>query len=183
MARKWMPFVVVVVVAVGLDFWTKRLAEAHLQPGVTQEALGGVLRLTLGHNRGIAFGLHLGEASRGVFTAVALAILPVVAVLYATTPVTLRLRRLALPLMFAGALGNVVDRLTNPRGVVDFLGPYDLGFMSWPVFNVADICVVLGTLAFALSVGGGDRRSRAEPQGTLPPDAIATPQAAGREPE
>jgi signal peptidase II len=62
--------------------------------------------------------------------------------------------------MFAGALGNVVDRLTNPRGVVDFLGPYDLGFMRWPVFNVADICVVLGTLAFALSVGVGERKVR-----------------------
>jgi signal peptidase II len=127
---------------------------------VTLEALGGVLRLTLGHNRGIAFGLHLGEASRIVFTIVALAILPVVAILYAVTPSTARIRRWALPLMFAGALGNVFDRLTNPRGVVDFLGPYDLGFMVWPVFNLADVWVVVGTLAFALSVGTSDRSAR-----------------------
>jgi signal peptidase II len=175
MARKWTPFMVVVAVAVGLDFWTKRLAEAHLQPGVTLEALGGVLRLTLGHNRGIAFGLHLGEASRWVFTAVALAILPVVALLYATTPIGLRLRRLALPLMFSGALGNVVDRLTNPRGVVDFLGPYDLGFMTWPVFNLADVWVVLGTLAFALSVGSSDRAARATSAPEIAPPGAPPP--------
>lgn len=160
-ARRWMFFAAVVAVAVGVDAWTKHLAETHLQPGVTREALGGVLQLTLGHNRGIAFGLHLGEASRIVFTAVALVILPVVAYLYGTTPARMRLRRWALPLMFSGALGNVIDRLTNPRGVVDFLGPYDLGFMTWPVFNVADICVVAGTIAFALSVGRSDRHAPA----------------------
>jgi len=161
--RKWAVFVVFALVAVLLDAWTKRLAEAHLQPGVTQEALGGALKLTLGHNRGIAFGLHLGQASRIVFTVVALAILPIVALLYGATPMSMRLRRFALPLMFAGALGNVIDRLANPRGVVDFIGPYDLGFMIWPVFNLADIYVVVGTICFALSVGSHDRGTRRDP--------------------
>ena len=167
--RKWLFFALVAGIAAALDAWTKDLAETHLQLGVTREELGGLLQLTLGYNRGIAFGLHLGEASRLVFTAVALGILPVVAYLYAQTPWSTRLRRWALPLMFAGALGNVVDRLTNPRGVVDFLGPYDLGFMRWPVFNVADICVVVGTLAFALSVGLGERQARSVE--VAPPEA------------
>jgi signal peptidase II len=178
MLRKWTLFAVVVVIAVGIDAWTKRLAETHLQPGVTQEALGGLVRLTLGHNRGIAFGLHLGEASRVVFTAVALAILPVVAFLYGTTPARLRLRRFALPLMFAGALGNVIDRLTNPRGVVDFLGPYDLGFMTWPVFNLADVFVVVGTLAFAMSVGTIERAAHAPSSSEGAPAPVSAPAAA-----
>jgi hypothetical protein len=77
--------------------------------------------------------------------------------------------------------------LTNPRGVVDFLGPYDLGFMVWPVFNLADVWVVIGTLAFALSVGTSDRSARAAAVHTDLPaatgDAEATPPSEAAEPQ
>jgi lipoprotein signal peptidase len=52
--------------------------------------------------------------------------------------------------MFAGATGNLIDRAFSARGVVDFIGPYDLKFMRWPVFNFADVWVVAGTFAFAI---------------------------------
>ena len=48
-------------------------------------------------------------------------------------------------LVVAGALGNVADRLA--RGyVVDFIHVW-----RWPVFNVADVCIVLGLIALGLS--------------------------------
>jgi signal peptidase II len=160
----------VVVVAVVGDALAKHWAATTLPPGATVHPWGAWLPLTLGYNRGIAFGLNVGGASRIVFAIVAVAVLPVVVMLYRATPAAERLRQVALSLMFAGALGNLFDRVGSTRGVVDFIGPYDLGFMKWPVFNVADMCVVAGTLAFALTVGHGNRESAspAAPGDTAP---------------
>lgn len=135
-----------------LDAVTKRLALAMLEPGLTHRALGGLLQLTLGFNPGIAFGLQLGGASRAVFTVLALGVLVAVIALYHATPPAKTGRLAAIALMSAGAAGNLADRVRNPHGVVDFLGPYDLGFMRWPIFNLADCWVVIGTLGLALSL-------------------------------
>ncbi len=50
---------------------------------------------------------------------------------------------LGLALIIGGAIGNFIDRLFY-RYVVDFLDFY-IGNLHWPVFNVADICICLGT--------------------------------------
>ena len=49
-----------------------------------------------------------------------------------------------------GAVGNLIDRVRSPLGVVDFL---DVGFgtVRWPVFNVADIAVTVGAVLRASS--------------------------------
>ena len=53
--------------------------------------------------------------------------------------------RVSLVLILSGAIGNVIDRFF--RGyVVDF---FEFTFINWPVFNVADIYVVVGTMLFA----------------------------------
>ncbi len=57
-----------------------------------------------------------------------------------------RLLKAALTLILAGAVGNVIDRVI--RGyVVDF---FEFTFISFPVFNMADIYVVVGAIAMAL---------------------------------
>jgi signal peptidase II len=50
-----------------------------------------------------------------------------------------------------GALGNLIDRVRWNKGVVDFIGPIDLGFMDWPIFNVADMAISCGAVALAIS--------------------------------
>ena len=57
--------------------------------------------------------------------------------------------RLSLMLLFAGTVGNVIDRIF--RGfVVDFI---KTTFIDFPVFNVADIAITCGCiLAFALTL-------------------------------
>ena len=47
--------------------------------------------------------------------------------------------------------GNLVDRVRWDRGVVDFLGPVNLGFAHFPIFNVADIAITCGAFARAFS--------------------------------
>ena len=61
------------------------------------------------------------------------------------------LRIVAISLVVSGAIGNLYDRLRWDRGVVDFLGPIDLGFWYFPIFNVADIAISCGAVMLAIS--------------------------------
>ena len=67
-------------------------------------------------------------------------------------------------LILAGAVGNCVDRVC--RGfVVDFID-----FTYWPVFNIADIAVVCGTVLLALRIlfdqrGGGTKERKEDANG------------------
>jgi signal peptidase II len=160
MQRKWGLFAGIVAAGVAADVLTKRWAMGHLQPGMTTHTLGGLVPLTLSFNRGIAFGLHLGAASRVIFTAVGILVLVAVAMLYHATLSERRVRLLALALMCAGAVGNLVDRIAYPMGVVDFLGPVDLRFMEWPIFNLADCYVTVGTITLALALASDRGRHR-----------------------
>lgn len=153
-------FWAVVAVVVLLDVITKRLVVAHLTPGVPHAIVGDLFRLTLGYNRGAAFGTSIGEASRVVFTLVALAIVAVLWRLWRETPPENRLRALALALVMGGALGNLVDRLRWSRGVVDFVD-VGIGTHRFWIFNVADSAVTVG----AILLGWELLRERGAPTG------------------
>ena len=59
-----------------------------------------------------------------------------------------RLLRLSLSLMFAGAVGNVIDRIVKGF-VVDFI---ELDFINFPVFNLADIAITVGAALLIIYV-------------------------------
>lgn len=133
-----------------LDILTKRWALDALGTR-SMELLGGLVPLTLAFNRGAAFGLSIGNDPRWFFIPVTLGALVLLAFLLARTNPADRFRLLALSLVFSGALGNLIDRVRWSRGVVDFIGPINLGFMDWPIFNVADMAISCGAVALALS--------------------------------
>lgn len=56
-----------------------------------------------------------------------------------------KIMRAALSLIIAGAVGNLFDRVLY-RHVVDFIQIHFKDVYYYPVFNVADICVVTGTI-------------------------------------
>ena len=49
-------------------------------------------------------------------------------------------------LITAGAVGNILDRVTLRKGVVDFIYIGSDDFYRWPAFNVADAVVVVGAV-------------------------------------
>ncbi len=140
----WTRFTLVAVVALALDVITKIAAVAYLAPATPVPVLGDLLRLYLIRNPGAAF--SIGEGSTWIFTLLAVGVLAFLLVV-----VVPKLRHggwaIALGLVVAGITGNLIDRLTRPPGfarghVIDFLQlPY------WPIFNIADMCVVLGAIA------------------------------------
>ena len=133
-----------------LDIVTKRWALDALS-GQSMELLGGLVPLTLAFNRGAAFGISIGNDPRWFFIPVTLVALVLLTALLVKTDPRDRFRLLALSLVFSGALGNLIDRVRWSRGVVDFIGPINLGFMDWPIFNVADMAISCGAVALAIS--------------------------------
>jgi signal peptidase II len=153
------PTVVGVLLA---DVITKAIAVYSLQPrGFPHPLIGEWVRLTLVYNPGAAFGLSVGSWSRVFFIALTCVAVPVLWRLYKATRPFDNVRVLALALVMAGALGNVLDRLRSAEGVVDFLD-IGIGTMRWPTFNVADIAVTTGALLLSLVLW------REEPPATEP---------------
>lgn len=61
-----------------------------------------------------------------------------------------KLYSIAVILLIAGAIGNFIDRLLFQE-VVDFLDFYIFGY-DFPIFNIADICLVIGMFLFAYDI-------------------------------
>ncbi|MEQ8331477.1 MAG: signal peptidase II [Longimicrobiales bacterium] len=133
-----------------LDLITKRWALDALV-GQRGELLGGLVPLTLAFNKGAAFGLRIGEDSRWFFVPVTVLALVLLGVLFRQAHRHDFLRIVSISLVVSGAIGNLWDRVRWSRGVVDFIGPIDLGFWDFPIFNVADMAISCGAVLLALS--------------------------------
>ena len=145
-----------------LDIITKRWAMGALTSRPS-ELFGGWVPLTLAYNRGAAFGLSIGNDPRWFFIPVTVLALGLLAGLLLKTDDQDRFRIFALALVSTGALGNLIDRVRWDRGVVDFIGPIDLGFMDWPIFNVADMAISCGAVALAISFWMEETQSQEVP--------------------
>lgn len=158
-----------------LDIFTKRWALEALN-GEPSELFGGLVPLTLAYNRGAAFGLSIGNDPRWFFIPVTILALGLLVYLLIRTGSGDRFRIFALSLVLTGAVGNLIDRVRWDRGVVDFIGPIDLGFMDWPIFNVADMAISCGAVALAISFWmeeTGDERAPVEVPVERDPEATA----------
>lgn len=131
------------------DCATKRIAESQLLPvHAPREVLGDVLRFTLAYNPGAAFGFSVGPGSRWLFTAVAIGMTGLFLHWYFRADAQDREFATALALVAGGAIGNLLDRLRSPRGVVDFID-IGLGDVRFWTFNVADMALTVGALLLA----------------------------------
>ena len=154
-------FWAVVSAVTAADVFTKWWAETALKPqGFPREVAGDWLRLTLVYNPGAAFGLNVGEHSRWVFMALTVIALGILGRLYLSTRDGDMSRAVALALVCAGALGNLIDRVRSGRGVVDFID-IGIGATRWPTFNVADMAVSTGAVLLAWVLWYQDQQENA----------------------
>jgi len=143
------------------DCSTKELVATALSgnPG-PHPLMGEWLRVTLAYNPGAAMNLSFGGASRAVFGGFAVAAILALLLLYRRTAPEARLRAAALALVAGGAMGNLLDRLRSPLGVVDFID-VGIGDVRFWTFNVADVGVTVGAVLLAM-VLWRDEKPRAE---------------------
>ena len=146
-------YAVLGILLVMLDVFSKDVVERSLADGSSIDLLP-FLQLVLVYNRGAAFGF-LGEASgwQLPFFAVVGAIVSIVIVIrLARAAATQKWFEVALVLILAGAVGNLIDRI-RVGYVVDFIELY-YGAWRFPAFNVADMAIFLGALMLILELIG-----------------------------
>ena len=104
--------------------------------------------------------MHLGPASRWIFAGLSLVI---VAVLLRATADLTRVSKLAaigVPVVIGGAIGNLLDRIRQRDGVVDFID-IGIGDTRFWTFNVADSAVTVGAVCLVLALWEQERRQQA----------------------
>ena len=141
-----MPYFLLAAVLVVLDQIVKLLIRHNIALGESVTLIPGVMDLTYIQNTGAAFSLFRQHTWILAIISLVVAVLIVIALLKRifTKPFGV----ISLAVVLAGAVGNLIDRV--------FLGfvtdMFKTTFMNFAVFNVADICVVLGGIAVCVYV-------------------------------
>ena len=139
-----MPYFLLAALLVALDQLVKYLVLTYIPLGGHVPFLPHLLELTYVKNTGAAFSLF--EEHTWLLALVSLVMSAVLAVALWKNFFRHPLGKITLTLLLAGAVGNLIDRVF--RGfVVDM---FNVLFMHFAVFNVADICVVVGGIAAAV---------------------------------
>jgi len=128
----------VAVIVFAVDRLTKVWVQQHLVLHQSEPVLGGAVYLTHTQNTGMAF--SLGASLGGLFLVIALLAVAGILISYPRLPAGETWMPVAMGLVLGGAVGNAYDRVVS-GSVTDFI---DLRF--WPVFNLADSCIVVGAL-------------------------------------
>jgi signal peptidase II len=133
------------------DCASKRAAEARLEPSTPRPVAGEVVRFTLGYNPGAAFGIDVGARSRWILITLSSVALLILLGLYRRAhPDDTRLV-IAVALVAGGALGNLLDRVLSPQGVVDFID-VGIGSARFWTFNIADVGISAGAILLAAAL-------------------------------
>ena len=141
-----MLYAILILALVVLDQVVKFLVRAHIPLGGSLPFLPHILELTYVQNTGAAFSML--SQHTWLLTIVSAVVAAVIAAALAKKVVKHPFGVLSLSVVLAGAVGNLIDRL--------FLGfvtdMFQTLFMRFAVFNVADICVVCGGIAFVVYI-------------------------------
>ena len=129
---------------IGLDRWVKAWAVNTLQPAGFIPVWDGVFRLTYAENHGAAFSMLHGQ--RWFLIAVTGVVLAFLLVALCAKWIPRGLARWGVYCVFAGAIGNLIDRIAQGY-VVDL---FDFYLIHFAVFNVADVFVCTGGGLIAL---------------------------------
>jgi signal peptidase II len=134
------------------DRLTKTWVTLHIRMGGAIPVIPHVLRITHWTNEGAAFSLFADSASPNTvrWALISFSSLTALAFLVALVRLGNRINLLtvALALIFAGAVGNVHDRIAY-GSVVDFIEVHIFSY-HWPDFNIADSAVVIGACLILL---------------------------------
>lgn len=151
------------VVVIALDLWTKQLALDHLEYNRPVPVIDGFLNWTLLYNYGAAFSFlgNAGGWQRWLFSGLAVVISGLLAYWLSRLPRADWKQALPFALVIGGAIGNLVDRIRFGY-VVDFIDVYYRVY-HWPAFNIADSAIVAGAIGIALAGFGGEANGSRRP--------------------
>ncbi len=154
-STKILLFCIISIAFISCDRVTKNLAKTHLMNHPDISYLHNTIKLEYAENTGAA--LNLGDSLPKAASFWLLSMMPL-ALMVALVVYTLKnldklntLKMIALALIFAGGIGNVIDRLFFDRHVTDFMNVGIAGLRTG-IFNVADMAVTAGAICLLIAV-------------------------------
>jgi signal peptidase II len=153
--QKLLPFSLSAGIIV-LDQFTKALIVRHFPLNRIKEVFGNdILWITHVRNKAIAFSLghNLADSLKPfVFIVFPIAALCFLIWYFWKSKELSTVQRWAIAGIIGGGMGNIIDRIARPGGVVDFISVKFYGIFGlerWPTFNAADSSVVIcGVILF-----------------------------------
>lgn len=135
-----MVYYLIALIVFLIDQGTKYLIATRLELAEQIPVIGDFFLITSHRNRGAAFGILEGQ--QWFFFLVTLVVVVGIVWYMNKVKATRKLLPVALALVLGGAIGNFLDRMLMGE-VVDFL-MFNFGSYTFPIFNVADSCIVIG---------------------------------------
>ncbi len=146
--------IIIAIICLIVDQVSKIFASMFLTLNASKVLIKNFFNLSLCHNYGVAFGM-LGDHRVLIFLFTAIAIAIIIKFMYSFK--TSLLNNVAFGLLVGGLVGNLLDRLVfgYVRDFFDFI----IFNYDFPVFNVADICIVIGVFLLCIAVLKGEEKN------------------------
>lgn len=141
-----MVWIITIVILTVADQLIKNIIRTTLPGSDSITVIENFFYLVHRHNTGAAWSF-LADASWGIIVLSILSGLASAVLVVVTLKITALQYKLPLSLMSAGAIGNFIDRV-RLKSVTDYLD-FHFGSYIFPTFNLADICLVVGTILFS----------------------------------
>lgn len=153
-------FIWLAVLLLILDFVSKQIIRLNMRVGENIDLIPGFLSINYVINDGMAFGISFRSdaVNRVMFPIISVIGAAILIPIYVVNFKKLTgIAKASLMLMISGCLGNFIDRAfysaeylnASTHGVIDFIG-FRFGTYDFPRFNVADSCLVIGTIMLAI---------------------------------
>ena len=162
--EKLLPFILTALILIA-DQVTKALVVKFIP--VTHAISDNLINIIHVKNPGIAF--SMGDSfpifiRKLLFILVPIVVIALVVVVYFT-----KLQRWSICGIVGGGLGNIIDRIFRPDGVIDFIDVKFFGIFGlnrWPTFNVADasvvVCGILMIISFCITFSKDSKKNKSE---------------------
>lgn len=150
---------IVSVVVLVLDQASKLYIDSHFRIGESVTVLANFFHITYVRNKGAAFGIFADSAVRIPFF-ISVSLIAAIGILWYLRRLRddQRLPSFALSLIFAGAVGNLIDRIRLGE-VIDFIDVHWYRH-HWPAFNVADSAITVGVCLLLLDLWREERAKK-----------------------
>ena len=154
-------YYLIAVFVILLDQFTKWLIVSKMQFGESIPIIDQVLYITSHRNRGAAWGILQGQ----MWLFYVITLIVIIAIIYYIQKAAKgkRLLGTSLALMLGGAIGNFIDRVFR-KEVVDFIHTYIFDY-NFPVFNIADSCLVIGVILLMIVMLRDERATKEKSYG------------------
>ncbi len=144
----------IVALLIIIDQVSKALIISNFNTGQSLIVINNFFKITLVYNTGAAWGLG---SNYTVLLAIISLVAGIICIYFASKNdfKSKKVYSISLCLIIAGAFGNLIDRALTTfgllEGVIDFLS-FTFGSYEYPVFNVADMCLVIGVIMLLIDI-------------------------------